>query len=111
MIGLETVTTSGQDRRRRVANGEPRNDLVFSAHTDGNDDVFPRILGLYVAPGSIVADSAMAIAVGVLLFDGGLTVVPAATYSLIMFATVLPYLGFLRWNRGRSAAERGSWPG
>ncbi|MCY4173632.1 MAG: DNA methyltransferase [Cyanobacteria bacterium MAG CAR3_bin_5] len=56
MIGLETVNTGGQERRRRVANGEPRNDLVFSAHTDGNDDVFPRILGLYVAPGSIVAD-------------------------------------------------------
>ena len=38
----------------------------------------------------------MAIAVGVLLFGGGLTVVPAATYSLIMFGTVLLYLGALR---------------
>ena len=38
----------------------------------------------------------MAIAVGVLLFGGGLTIVPAATYSLIMFGTVLPYLGVLR---------------
>ena len=38
----------------------------------------------------------MAIAVGVLLFGGGLTVVPAATYSLIMFATALLYLGALR---------------
>ena len=42
--------------RRRVRNGEPTNDLVFSASTDGNKDVFPRILGLYVAPGSVVAD-------------------------------------------------------
>jgi len=40
----------------------------------------------------------MAIAVGVLLFDGGLTVVPAATYSLTMFATALLYLGALRWK-------------
>ena len=40
----------------------------------------------------------MAIAVGVLLFGGGLTVVPAATYSLIMFATALLYLGALRYG-------------
>ena len=40
----------------------------------------------------------MAIAVGVLLFGGGLTIVPAATYSLIMFATALLYLGALRWT-------------
>jgi len=53
----------------------------------------------------------MAIAVGVLLFDGGLAIVPAATYSLIMFATALLYLGLLRWDRGWSAAERGRWPG
>ncbi len=39
-----------------MANGKPTNNLVFSARTDGNDDVFPRILGLYLAPGSIVAD-------------------------------------------------------
>ena len=40
----------------------------------------------------------MAIAVGVLLFGGGPEVVPAATYSLIMFGTVLLYLGVLRWT-------------
>ena len=56
MIGVETVTSNRQERSRQVANGKPTNDLVFSAHTDGNDDVFPRILGLYVAPGSTVAD-------------------------------------------------------
>ena len=38
----------------------------------------------------------MAIAVGVLLFGGGLTVVPAATYSLTMFATALLYLALCR---------------
>ena len=47
------ATDSG---RRRVQNGEATNDLVFSASTDGNDGVFPRILDLYVTSGSVVAD-------------------------------------------------------
>ncbi|MDH3739670.1 MAG: bile acid:sodium symporter family protein [Alphaproteobacteria bacterium] len=38
----------------------------------------------------------LAIAVAALLFDGGLTTVPAATYSLIMFATALIFIAFLR---------------
>ena len=38
----------------------------------------------------------LAIAVAVLLFGGGLATVPAATYSLIMFATALVYIGVLR---------------
>lgn len=38
----------------------------------------------------------LAIAVATLLFGGGLTVVPAATYSLIMFVTALVYIAFLR---------------
>ena len=40
----------------------------------------------------------MAIAVGVLLFGGGAVVVPAATYSLVMFATAFLYLALLRWT-------------
>lgn len=42
--------------KRQVRNGKPTNDLIFSAYSDGNDRTFPRILSLYVAPGSIVAD-------------------------------------------------------
>ena len=42
--------------RRIVQNGTPTNDLVRSAYTDGNAQVFPLILGLYVAEGSVVAD-------------------------------------------------------
>ena len=42
--------------RRRVQNGAPTNDLVRSAYVNGNTKVFPLILGLYVAEGSIVAD-------------------------------------------------------
>ncbi|MCY4394567.1 MAG: bile acid:sodium symporter family protein [Rhodospirillaceae bacterium] len=38
----------------------------------------------------------LAIAVAVLLFGGGLATVPAATYSLIMFATALMYIAVLR---------------
>lgn len=41
---------------RRVRNGLPTNDLVFSAYAEGNDYVFPRIMDLYVAPRSVVAD-------------------------------------------------------
>jgi hypothetical protein len=42
--------------RRRVQNGQPTNQLVFSAYVGGNEDTFPHILDLYVAPGSLVAD-------------------------------------------------------
>ena len=42
--------------KRVVRHGAATNDLVFSAYADGNDKVFPRILDLYVAPGSVVAD-------------------------------------------------------
>ncbi len=38
----------------------------------------------------------LAIAVAALLFGGGLVTVPAATYSLIMFATALLFIAFLR---------------
>ena len=43
----------------------------------------------------------LAIAVAVLLFGSGPVVIPAATYSLIMFATSLLFIAFLR----RSASE------
>lgn len=42
--------------RRKVQNGSPTNNLVRSAYVAANAKVFPLILGLYVAPGSIVAD-------------------------------------------------------
>lgn len=38
----------------------------------------------------------LAIAVATLLFEGGLVTVPAATYSLIMFATALVFIALLR---------------
>jgi len=42
--------------KRKVKNGKPSNELVLSAYIEGNDSVFPRILGLYVKPGSVIAD-------------------------------------------------------
>jgi hypothetical protein len=42
---------------RKVKNGKPSNELVFSAMQANNDDLFPQILSLYVAPGSVVADT------------------------------------------------------
>jgi BASS family bile acid:Na+ symporter len=40
----------------------------------------------------------LAIAVAALLFGGGAAVIPAATYSLIMFGTALVFIGVLRWR-------------
>ena len=45
-----------QTSKREVRNGIPTNDLVLSAYVDGNESVFPKILDLYVKPGSVVAD-------------------------------------------------------
>ena len=62
---MDTALQTGNDlggfqedvqERRRVRNGKPTNDLVFSAYVGGNEDVFPQILGLYVAPQSVIAD-------------------------------------------------------
>jgi hypothetical protein len=42
--------------KRIVRNGVPTNDLVLSAYAAANEEVFPKILDLYVAPDSVVAD-------------------------------------------------------
>ena len=42
--------------RRQIRNSEPTNGLVTSAYADGNADVFPHILDLYVPAGRTVAD-------------------------------------------------------
>ena len=50
------VASAQNSGKRQVRNGVPTNNLILSAYADGNDRTFPRILSLYVAPGSIVAD-------------------------------------------------------
>lgn len=42
--------------KKRKQGGESTSDLVMSAHSAGNADVFPEILKLHVPEGSIVAD-------------------------------------------------------
>lgn len=42
--------------KRKSPDGVSTNQLVFSAHSGTNDELFPQILSLYVAPGSVVAD-------------------------------------------------------
>jgi len=44
------------NRKRKTPSGRPTNQLVFTAYQGSNDILFPQILDLYVAPGSIVAD-------------------------------------------------------
>jgi hypothetical protein len=43
-------------QKRKSPDGKSTNDLVFSAYTATNDEVFPFVLSLYVEPGSTVAD-------------------------------------------------------
>ena len=45
-----------ENRKRIVSNGEPSTDLVLSAYEGSNESLFPKILSLYVSPGSTVAD-------------------------------------------------------
>ena len=49
-------TNPAESGKRRVRNGVATNELVFSASAEGNEHVFPRILGLYVQRGSVIAD-------------------------------------------------------
>ena len=42
--------------KRIVRRGSPTNDLVLSAYQAANEHVFPKILELYIAPGSLIAD-------------------------------------------------------
>lgn len=43
-------------RKRKSPAGVATNDLIFSAYQGSNAALFPRVLGLYAAPGSKVAD-------------------------------------------------------
>jgi hypothetical protein len=42
--------------KRRVRNGKPSNDLVFSAMQGTNNDIFPSVAALYIPKGGVVAD-------------------------------------------------------
>jgi len=42
--------------KRKSPNGFATNELVLSAYAGGNEEVFPQVLSLYVAPGATIAD-------------------------------------------------------
>jgi len=46
----------GRKTKRVVKHGHPTTELVLTASLEGNDDIFPKILQLYIRPGSVVAD-------------------------------------------------------
>jgi hypothetical protein len=50
------MSIEGIKPRRKSPAGIPTNELIFSAYQGTNDVIFPYIMSLYVAPGSIVAD-------------------------------------------------------
>lgn len=47
---------SREKKKRRPPKGEATNNIVLSAYTGSNDEVFPYVLSLYMKPGSKVAD-------------------------------------------------------
>jgi len=59
-VGMKSKRLKANNRlvksRRKKPDGIATNDLVFSSHWGTNDEVFPHILSLYVAPHSVVAD-------------------------------------------------------
>lgn len=55
-LALFTTNGTAKRRKRKSPAGVATNDLIFSAYQGSNDALFPRVLGLYVAPGSKVAD-------------------------------------------------------
>ena len=55
-LSHQVAVERNEKSKRVVRNGAPTNDLVLSAYVDGNDNVFPRILSLYVAKSSVIAD-------------------------------------------------------
>jgi DNA modification methylase len=53
---LFNSNSEADSTKKRKQGGESTSDLVMSAHSAGNADVFPEILKLHVPEGSIVAD-------------------------------------------------------
>lgn len=53
---LENIQTKAENGSKRVAGGNPTSDLVFSAQSGDNADLFARILHLHVPRGATIAD-------------------------------------------------------
>lgn len=72
----EVVVSKKKAKGKRIAGGKPTTDLVFSAYAADNSQVFPRILGLHVPKGSVIAD----VTYGMGVFW---KTVPAGEYSVL----------------------------
>ena len=49
---LEDVAAPGSGKKRKRPDGIATSDVTLSAHVGGNENLFPQILKLHVAPGS-----------------------------------------------------------
>ena len=54
VLNVSEERTRTKKPHRMVQNGLPTNELVFSAHVGGNEDIFPQILSLYVPKSSVI---------------------------------------------------------
>lgn len=50
------MSVAVKKKRRKSPAGIATNELIFAAYVGSSDEIFPRILSLYVAPGSTVGD-------------------------------------------------------
>ncbi|MBQ0727090.1 MAG: hypothetical protein KBT77_07065 [Thalassolituus oleivorans] len=55
-IAQPSLFPQEKDKKKRSQGGVSTSDLVLSAYTDGNENVFPHVLDLHVPKGSRVAD-------------------------------------------------------
>lgn len=55
-LDVAEASTKASKKTDRVNTGRATNDVIHSAYADGNDDIFARILHLYVKEGSEIAD-------------------------------------------------------
>ncbi len=82
---------SARKAKRKSPNGIATNKLVFSAYQGCNDDLFPYVLSLYVAPGSAVADTTYGKGVFWRKVPRGLYKLKATDLKHGVDATKLPY--------------------
>lgn len=55
-IAQTSLFPQEEDKKKRTQGGVSTSDLILSAYTDGNENVFPHVLDLHVPKGSRVAD-------------------------------------------------------
>jgi hypothetical protein len=77
--------------KRKSPDGVATNKLTFSAYQGSNDDLFPHVLSLYVAPGSTIADTTFGKGVFWRKIPKGMYQLKASDLHRGVDATKLPY--------------------